>query len=152
MYDLITKKLYTYLAQLAVRAPPNIYNVVIKLSGVRSPVEAELLWPNNHSMRGNYRGLGLYPWTYAAHELDFSAIHENHVRKNVLSYILFSQLPCFRGFSLFLNRGVLFSRITIKYMTVKKEVLNRGRVIFAGWMPTSKHRENKATAEKTVLQ
>ena len=37
-------------------------------------------------MRGNYRGLGLYTWTYPVDELEFSAIRENHVRKNVLSY------------------------------------------------------------------
>ena len=33
-------------------------------------------------------------------------------------------------------------------MTVKKKVLNRGRVIFADWMPTAKNCENKATAGK----
>ena len=44
-----------------------------------------------------------------------------------------------RGFAMLSNRGVLFSRITIKNMNLNKKILIRGRVIFADWMPTAKH-------------
>ena len=38
----------------------------------------------------------------------------------------------------FFNLGVLFLRITINYMTLKKTNLNRSHVIFTDWMPTAK--------------
>ena len=50
--------------------------------------------------------------------------------------------PPLAGLAFFPNCEVLFSLITIIYKTVKKKILNRGRLIFADWMPTVKKKPN----------
>ena len=55
----------------------------------------------------------------------------------------------FRGRAIGSNRGLLFSRITIHYMTLKTEILNRGRVFFADWMSAAKTAKIRRPREKT---
>ena len=51
---------------------------------------------------------------------------------------VFSWLPFFAGLRFFSNRGVVISRITIKYMSFKKKILKCGRFIFADLMQNAK--------------
>ena len=54
-----------------------------------------------------------------------------------LSEYCIPRSPFFSGVRFLSIRRLLFSRITINYMTLKKKILNCDHVIFADWMPTA---------------